>query len=210
LLKNQPAATDTNVRRRNAVREDSWPRRNRRTSPLTRTPPVAREPKGYAEFLSQLKDRIRRAQLRASLAVNHEMVVLYWQTGRDILDRQKEHGWGAKVIDQLSADLRRAFPGVEGFSTRNLKYIRAFAQAWPDSSIVQEALAQITWYHNLTLIEKVKGLPERLWYARKIVSTAGAATSSFTGSRAASTTVRARPRPTSSVHSPCASVRPCP
>ncbi len=137
--------------------------------------PPARKPKGdvtlegYEAFLGELKERIRTAQLRAALAVNHELVRLYWQTGRDILARQEEHGWGAKVVDRLSADLRRAFPGVEGFSPRNLKYMRAFAEAWPDEPIVQEALAQITWYHNLTLLEKVKRRAERLWYARKIV-----------------------------------------
>lgn len=94
-------------------------------------------------------------------------VLVYWRTGRDILARQKEKGWGAKVIDRIAGDLRLAFPGVAGFSARNLKYMRAFAQAWPDEAIVQEALAQITWYHNLTLMEKVKGRDERLWYARK-------------------------------------------
>ena len=109
---------------------------------------------------------------RCSLAyVPARMIVgpLYWQIGRDILARQKEHGWGAKVIDRLAGDLRREFPGMEGFSPRNLKYMRAFAEAWPDESIVQEALAQITWYHNLTLIEKVKGREKRLWYARETV-----------------------------------------
>ena len=126
-------------------------------------------PKGYEKFLGELKERIRTAQLRASVSVNRELVLLYWQIGRDILARQKEHGWGAKVIDRLAGDLRREFPGMEGFSPRNLKYMRAFAQAWPDESIVQEALAQITWYHNLTLIEKVKGREERLWYARETI-----------------------------------------
>ena len=92
---------------------------------------------------------------------------LYWEIGRGILARQKEHGWGSRVIDRLAADLRRAFPEAEGFSPRNLKYMRAFAQAWPDEQIVQGPLAQITWYHNLTLLEKVKGREERLWYAAK-------------------------------------------
>ena len=97
-------------------------------------------PKGYEKFLGELKERIRTAQLRASVSVNRELVLLYWQIGRDILARQKEHGWGAKVIDRLAGDLRREFPGMEGFSPRNLKYMRAFAAAWPDESIVQEGL----------------------------------------------------------------------
>jgi predicted nuclease of restriction endonuclease-like (RecB) superfamily len=140
--------------------------------PGSRSP--TRKPKadllrGYEAFLGELKERIKSAQLRAAIAVNRELVLLYWQTGRDILARQEEHGWGAKVIDRLSRDLRREFPGVEGFSPRNLKYMRAFARAWPEESIVQEALAQITWYHNLALLEKVKRPEERLWYARKSV-----------------------------------------
>ena len=118
--------------------------------PPGRRPKDELVPKGYEAFLVELKERIRTAQLRAAIAVNRELVLLYWQTGRDILLRQKEHGWGSKVIDRLSADLRRPFPGVEGFSPRNLKYMRAFAEAWPEESIVQEALAQITWYHAVT------------------------------------------------------------
>jgi len=79
-------------------------------------------PPGYDAFLKELKERIRSAQLRAALAVNRELVLFYWQIGRGILARQKSEGWGAKVIDRLSVDLRREFPGVEGFSPRNLRY----------------------------------------------------------------------------------------
>jgi predicted nuclease of restriction endonuclease-like (RecB) superfamily len=140
-----------------------------RSTPPGRPPRAELVPKGYEAFLGELKERIRTAQLRASLAVNRELVRLYWQTGRDILDRQKQHGWGAKVIDRLSADLRRAFPGVEGFSPRNLKYMRAFAQAWPEEPIVQQLAAQIPWFHNCVLLDKVKGRQEREWYVRKTV-----------------------------------------
>jgi predicted nuclease of restriction endonuclease-like (RecB) superfamily len=126
-------------------------------------------PQGYEAFLGELKERIRTAQLRASIAVNRELVLLYWQTGRDILARQKEHGWGAKVIDRLSHDLRREFPGVEGFSPRNLKYMRAFAQAWPEEPIVQQLAAQIPWFHHCVLLDKVKSQPEREWYVHKTV-----------------------------------------
>lgn len=126
-------------------------------------------PQGYEEFVRQLKERIQAARVRAALAVNRELVLLYWEIGRDILARQAEHGWGSKVVDRLAVDLQKAFPGFEGFSPRNLKYMRAFAAAWPDEPIVQEALAQITWYHNLTLLEKVKEPEERLWYARAAV-----------------------------------------
>lgn len=96
------------------------------------------------------------------------MVLLYWDVGRVILERQSAEGWGAKVIDTLSSDLREAFPDMKGLSPRNLKYMRAFAEAWPDKAIVQGPLAQITWYHNIALLEKLDQPQVRLWYAEKI------------------------------------------
>lgn len=127
-------------------------------------------PEGYPQLLNDLKERIRTAQVRAAVAVNRELVLLYWQIGRMILDRQAQAGWGAKVIDQLSKDLRREFPEIKGFSSRNLKYMRTFAETYPDSSIVQEVLAQITWYHNLALLEKLKTTEDRLWYAQQTIA----------------------------------------
>jgi predicted nuclease of restriction endonuclease-like (RecB) superfamily len=90
-------------------------------SPISLTPP----PEGYADWLAELKGRIHAAQQRATLAVNRELVLLYWQIGRDILERQAAQGWGAKVIERLAHDLRQAFPEMKGFSPRNLKYMRA-------------------------------------------------------------------------------------
>jgi predicted nuclease of restriction endonuclease-like (RecB) superfamily len=101
-------------------------------------------PDSYGQFLGELKSRIQAARLRASLAVNGELVLLYWQIGRDVLDRQEREKWGTKVIDRLAADLKRSFPDMKGFSPRNLKYMRAFAEAWPEEPIVQAVLAQIT------------------------------------------------------------------
>jgi predicted nuclease of restriction endonuclease-like (RecB) superfamily len=86
--------------------------------------------------------------------------------GRAILKRQEREGWGSKVIDRLSADLREAFPDMRGLSPRNLKYMRSFAAAWPNQQFVQETLAQITWYHNIALLEKVADPQTRLWYAK--------------------------------------------
>lgn len=126
-------------------------------------------PVGYAELFGQLKQRIREAQIRAALSVNRELVLLYWQIGRDILQRQEQEGWGAKVIDRLARDLKHEFPEMKGFSPRNLKYMRAFAAAYPDESIVQTTPAQITWYHSTTLLDKVKDADEREWYARAVV-----------------------------------------
>jgi predicted nuclease of restriction endonuclease-like (RecB) superfamily len=119
--------------------------------------------------LRDLKERIRSAQVRAALSVNRELVLLYWQLGRDILTRQRQQGWGAKVITKLSKDLRQAFPEMKGFSRTNLLYMRAFAEAYPDEQIVQAVLGQITWYHNIALLDKLKSLEERLWYAQKTV-----------------------------------------
>lgn len=121
---------------------------------------------GYDAFLRDVKERIRTAQIRASLAVNRELVLFYWSLGRDILSRQQEQGWGAKVIPRLSADLRREFPQMKGFSRTNLLYMRAFADAWPDEAIVQQLAGQIPWFHNCILLDKKKDPQQRLWYAR--------------------------------------------
>lgn len=126
-------------------------------------------PDGYADWLTELKARIHSAQQRATQAVNRELVLLYWQIGRDILTRQAKQGWGAKVIDRLSQDLRAAFADMKGFSPRNLRYMRAFAQAWPDEEFVQEVLAQLPWYHQLTLLDKLPGPETRRWYAAKAI-----------------------------------------
>ena len=105
-------------------------------------------PSGYVEALEGIKERVRVARLRASLSVNRELIVLYWEIGRLILLRQETEGWGTKVIDRLSLDLRREFPDQKGFSARNLKYMRKFAATYPDVEIVQQAAAQIPWFHN--------------------------------------------------------------
>src|SRR5438132_3399149 len=91
----------------------------------------------YARFLSSIKERIRTAQIKSALAANAELVLHYWEIGHDILANQAQRGWGAKVIDRLSADLAREFPRLSGYSIRNLKYMRAFAESWPDPAIVQ-------------------------------------------------------------------------
>lgn len=126
-------------------------------------------PQQYTDWLAELKQRIHTAQQRASLRVNQELVSLYWQIGQDILTRQNEQGWGAKVIERLAHDLRIAFPEMKGFSPRNLKYMRAFAQAWQDQTIVQGVLAQLPWYHHLALLDKLNTPNDRYWYAQKAI-----------------------------------------
>lgn len=132
--------------------------------------PRENAPEGYADWLAELKTRIHTAQQRATLAVNRELVLLYWQIGCDILARQTEQGWGAKVIDRLAHDLRHAFPEMKGFSPRNLKYMRAFAESWPDAEFVQGVLAQLPWYHQLALLDKLTTPKERRWYAQKAIA----------------------------------------
>jgi predicted nuclease of restriction endonuclease-like (RecB) superfamily len=101
-------------------------------------------PAGYEEFIADLKQRVRTTQFRAMRAANTEVMRLYWSVGRDILDRQKNEGWGAKVVDQISADMRREFVGQRGWSTRSLKYMRKLADAWPvETEFVQQAAAQL-------------------------------------------------------------------
>lgn len=119
---------------------------------------------GYIQLLDDLKARVRAARLQAALAANQELVLLYWHIGREILERQEALGWGARVVDRLARDLRAEFPEMKGFSPRNLKYMRAFAKAWPDFEFVQQAAARIPWFHNATLLDKVKDPAVRRFY----------------------------------------------
>lgn len=126
-------------------------------------------PEGYTDWIRDLKARVHEARQRAARAVNGELVGLYWRIGRDIRARQEAAGWGAKIVDRISADLKTEFPDTEGFSPRNLKYMRAFAVAWPDEDFVQGVLAQLPWYTHLALLEKLETLEERRWYAQKAI-----------------------------------------
>jgi predicted nuclease of restriction endonuclease-like (RecB) superfamily len=121
----------------------------------------------YKQFVGEIKQAIQQAQMKAVIEVNHHLLSLYWNVGHMILDRQKKFGWGGKVIDQLSKDIKTDFPNIQGFSIRNLKYMRAFANEYQSDEFVQVPLAQITWYHNITLLEKVKDKETRIWYAFK-------------------------------------------
>jgi predicted nuclease of restriction endonuclease-like (RecB) superfamily len=123
----------------------------------------------YNGFLQELKERIRRAQVKAALSVNKELVLLYWQIGREILARQASEGWGTKVIEQLAKDLKTEFPDMTGLSRTNLLYMRAFAAAYPDEEFVQQAVGQIPWGHNVRILDAVKDPEQRLWYAKQTV-----------------------------------------
>ncbi len=98
---------------------------------------VAALPADYGPLLADIKARVQTARVKAGLAANRELLSLYWDIGRMILDRQKREGWGTKVIDRLSQDLQREFPGQQGFSPRNLKYMCVFAGAWSETVSVR-------------------------------------------------------------------------
>lgn len=131
---------------------------------------------GYKSVVYKIKAEIESARMSAVISVNQNLLILYWKIGRVILEQQEANGWGSKIIERLSADLRRDFPGMKGISVRNLKYMRAFAEAYPmflssgaDSAIVQVSLAQLTWYHHITLLDKVKNIVERNFYIQKAI-----------------------------------------
>lgn len=126
-------------------------------------------PVKYQSFLKDLKTRIRNERLRAVMAGNTALINLYWDIGNSILANQDKKGWGARVIDRLSADLKKGFPDMNGFSPRNLKYMRAFAAAWPERAIVQRVVAQLAWRSNIALLDKLDNQADRLWYAKKTV-----------------------------------------
>ena len=126
----------------------------------------------YERLLSGLKKRIKAANVRAAVSVNAELIALYWQIGKEILVKQAEEGWGSKVIERLSQDLKREFPGMSGFSHTNLKYMKTFAESWPDWSIGQQLVDQIPWSHNMVIIQQVKQPEARKWYIQKTIENA--------------------------------------
>ena len=125
--------------------------------------------KGYKEFVSKIKEKIRNAQYKAISHANRELIILYWEIGMGILKKQKKEGWGAKIIDKLSDDLKHSFPDMKGFSTRNLKYMRKFAEKYNDFVFVQQLAAQIPWFHNCVILDKINNFDERKWYIQKTI-----------------------------------------
>jgi predicted nuclease of restriction endonuclease-like (RecB) superfamily len=121
--------------------------------------------KAYQGYLTELKQRIRSAQLKAARVVNLELVSLYWEMGKSIIEQQKASKWGSGFIAALSKDLQNEFPGMGGFSETNLKRMRRFAEQYAAVSIRPQAVAQLPWGHISTLIERVKDAKERDWYA---------------------------------------------
>ena len=132
-------------------------------------------PSGYAQFIVNLKTKIRSAQLKAAISVNREMILLYWEIGKEIVEKQEKDGWGSKVIEKLAKDLQNEFPGIGGFSKTNIGRMRAFYLAY---SIYPQAVGElgelpffnVPWGHNIILFEGVKNLDERLWYANMVIA----------------------------------------
>ena len=124
-------------------------------------------PADYPQFLAEIKARIGAARTRAVLAVNSELIRLYWEIGHEILERQGREGWGSGVTKRLSSDLRRTFPDIKGLSETNLRHMRAFAQAWPDWEVCSQAVSKLPWGHNLELVYKLPDDDIRRWYAHQ-------------------------------------------
>ena len=119
----------------------------------------------YDEWIRSIKERVRRARFKAVMSANVEQILLYWDIGHEILEKQDAEGWGSKIVTRMSEDLRTSFPDMKGWSPRNLKYMRAFADTWGRQEIVQAPLAQLPWYHHLTLLEHLKSRGDRIAYA---------------------------------------------
>ena len=126
----------------------------------------------YKTWLSAIKHKIRTVQIKAALSVNTEMLRFYWELGADIVEKQKDASWGDKLIKQLSSDLLEEFPGIKGFSERNLKYIRQWYLFYTEpGQIGQQLVAQFTqipWGHNIAIVSKCKSLPEASFYIQRI------------------------------------------
>lgn len=129
----------------------------------------------YVGFISSLKEKIKSSQFKAALSINREMIKLYWEIGKDIVDRQKQDGWGSKVIERVARDVQNAFPGIEGFSKTNIGRMKAFYLAYSISpqgvgKLSDLPIFNLPWGHNIALLETLKGIDERLWYANMTIS----------------------------------------
>ncbi|MEC5142995.1 PDDEXK nuclease domain-containing protein [Chitinophaga sp. 212800010-3] len=139
-------------------------------------------PKTYIHTLESLKQTIQKARLKAVLTANVQLLATYWEIGNAISQQEQNQGWGSKVVEQLAKDLSIAFPDFKGLSPRNLRYMRNFAIAWPElsilsnhdpegsmNSILQQAAAKLPWFHICTLLDKVKNQQERNFYAEQAI-----------------------------------------
>jgi predicted nuclease of restriction endonuclease-like (RecB) superfamily len=125
---------------------------------------------GYEEFFNDLKRHIHAAQIKAALVVNIELIALYWEIGKRIVEKQEKAGWGNTIVERIAEDLQREFPGIKGFSRSNLFGIRQFYLSYRNSGEkVQQLVGQIPWGHNQVIIARIKDAAEREWYIRKTI-----------------------------------------
>lgn len=125
--------------------------------------------KGYKNLLVELKEKVRSAQIKAAIAVNSELIQLYWEIGASVLREQEKEKWGSKVIERLSKDLRETFPKMKGLSLRNVQFMVQFAREYPNFEIVKQLVSQIPWGHNILLLQRFDKSEDRLWYANKTI-----------------------------------------
>lgn len=130
----------------------------------------AEDLKEYKAFFKEIKEKILTSQVKAALAINHELMNLYWEIGSKIHLKQKDEGWGAKTVENLAKDLKSTFPEMKGFSLTNIKYMVQFAKEYPEFAISQQVVGQIPWGHNILLLQKLDTLQDRLWVARWMTS----------------------------------------
>jgi predicted nuclease of restriction endonuclease-like (RecB) superfamily len=122
----------------------------------------------YIQFLEELKKKVAGSRYKAVLHINKELILLYHHIGSEISKAQKQHGWGAKIIEKLSGDLRNEFPEMKGFSPQNLKYMRRFAEEYSLDEIGQQAIDQLPWGHNIVLMYELSDKKERAFYIQKV------------------------------------------
>lgn len=118
----------------------------------------------YIVFLSEIKEKIHQAQYEAMKQVNNTLLTLYWEIGKSIVEKQNQHGWGKSIVQTLSKDLQNEFPGVQGYSARNLWYMRNFYDQYKKNTKLQPLVAEISWSHNMVIMEKCKEDLERQFY----------------------------------------------
>lgn len=123
----------------------------------------------YVSLINEIKQQVKTAQFRAHRVVNTELIKMYWSIGKELLARQQTERWGSRYLEQVSRDLKIEFPNMKGFSTTNLKYMRLFAQEYPDLSIGQQLVDQLSWGHIMYIIHKVRDHNKREWYAQEAI-----------------------------------------
>lgn len=123
----------------------------------------------YKDLLIEIKKKVKSSQLKAAVAVNKELIQLYWEIGSTIIKKQKNAEWGSKVIENLAKDLRLSFPDIKGFSLRNIQFMVQFSREYTDIEIVKQLVSQIPWGHNILLLQRLDNQDDRLWYAAKII-----------------------------------------